>query len=353
MTKAYRFGAACLELGAIAGYRGTVKAAGLDHPMRILPFLATLAVLAAAPAGAQDAPLPVTVQPPQTADDWGTTEITVVARFPGPALWRVKKGDAEVYIVGGLPVMMKRFDWDRARISRILDKANVLLVGPKARGGPLALAEWTFVKGTGPFSNLYAQLPPATAARFKAIATANGIDPKIYAKDTPVVAVMKLRDAVYEKHGLSTTDPEKMLVFMARDRKTPMKPIASYSAANLIGKLGSMPKDARSQCVAATLSEIDFALGHAEAATHAWAVADLNGARANSPNSATLACLEGADSTRALLDHATDDAVKAVDDALAKPGKSVVSFPLSILLRPNGALDQLRAQGAEVSVPEM
>ncbi len=322
--------------------------------MRTVPVLALLAVLSAAPVAAQDAPLPVTVGPAQVSpDDWNTTEITVVAKFKGPALWRIKKGDSEVYIVGGVPVMLRHFDWDRARVGHILDQANVFLVGPKAKAGPLALVEWTMVKGTGPFSNLYSQLPPDMANRFKALAVANGIDPKTYAKDSPVVAVMKLRNAVYDKHGLSTTDPEKMLVFMSRDRKTPMKPIASYSAASLLGKLGGMSKDARVQCVNDTLNEIDFALSHAEAATHAWAVGDLAAARANSPNSATLACIEGAASTRGVLDQATNDAVKAIDDALSKPGKTVVTFPLAVLLRSNGALDQLRAQGAEVSVPDM
>ena len=320
--------------------------------MRTLPFLITFAALSALPALAQDAPAPAAT--PQVApDDWDTTEVVVVARFKGPALWRVKRGDAEVYIVGGVPVMLRHFDWDRGRISRILDKANVLLLAPKARGGPMALAEWSVVGGAGLFSNAYAQMPPATAARFKALATANGIDPKIYMHDTPVVAVMKLRTAVYDKHGLSTSDPEKMLVFMARDRKTPMKPIATYSASSMIGKVGAMPKDARIHCVDDTLNEIDFALAHAPAATQAWATADLVAAKANSPNSATLACLEGASSTRGLLDEGTDDAIKAINDALSRPGKSVITFPLAILLRPNGVLDQLKAEGAEVSVPDM
>ncbi len=304
------------------------------------------------PPPQQQTPQPQT-QPSQTADDWNTTEITIVAKFPGPALWRVKKGSSEVYILGGLPVMEKRFDWDRGRITRILDSANVLLVSPTARAGLIGFTEWQFVKGAGVFSNAYAQMPVPMAAHFKAIATANGIDPKTYQHDNPVYAVMKLRDAVYEKHGLGTHDPEKMLIFMARDRKLPMKPIASYSAASLVGKMGGLSAQAKTQCVADTLDEIDFALGHATTASKAWAVADLNAARANSPNSATLACLEGADSTRALLDRTTQDAVKAVDDALAKPGKSVVVFPLSILLGSNGALDQLRAGGAEVTVPEM
>lgn len=319
--------------------------------MRALSFVIAFAALSAFPALAQDAPIPITVGPAQVSpDDWNTTEVTVVGKFPGPALWRVKRGESEVYIVGGVPVMLRHFDWDRGRIGRILDKANVLLVGPKARGGPIALAEWTMVGHSG---DMYAQLPPAMATRFKALATANGIDPKTYVHDTPVVAVMKLRTTVYDKHGLSTTDPEKMLVFMARDRKTPMKPIASYAASDLISKVGAMPKDARVQCVNDTLNEIDFALVHAEAATHAWATADLVNAKANSPNSATLACLEGASSTRGLLDNGTNDAIKAVNFALSQPGKSVITFPLAILLRPNGVLDQLRAEGADVSVPDI
>ncbi len=121
----------------------------------------------------------------------------------------------------------------------------------------------------------------------------------------------------------------------------------------MIGKLNDMSKDDKLRCVGATLSEIEFATGHAQAASQAWATGDLNAARANSPNSATLACLEGTGSTRALLDRATGDSVAAINEALSKPGKSVVTFPLSVLLRPGGALDQLKAQGAEVSEPEM
>lgn len=321
--------------------------------MRALPFLVVLATLCAAPVSAQDTPPAPAGAASPAPDDWDTTEVTIVARFKGPALWRVKRGDSEVYIVGGVPVMLRHFDWDRTRISHILDKANVLLLGPKARGGPVALAEWGVVGGAGLFSNAYAQMPPATAARFKAMATANGIDPKTYLHDNPVVAAMKLRAAIYDRHGLSTSDPEKMLVFMARDRKTPMKPIASYAASGLIGKLGAMPKAARAQCVEDTLNEIDFALAHAAAATHAWATADLVAAKANSPNSATLACLEGAPSTRSVLDQGAGDAVKAINEALSKPGKSVITFPLAILLRPGGALDQLKAEGAQVEVPDM
>jgi hypothetical protein len=163
---------------------------------------------------------------------------------------------------------------------------------------------------------------------------------------------MRLRDDVYEKRGLATNNPEKNMEILSR-HKTPSRPIATYSAAKMIGKLDSMTAGARQSCVIATLDEIDFASTHAAAASKAWAVADLKTARDNSPSSATLACLEGAGSTRAMLDQATADTVAAINAALQTPGKSMIVLPLSVLLHPNGALEQLKAQGAEVSQPEI
>jgi uncharacterized protein YbaP (TraB family) len=319
----------------------------------IVPALLALSLMAGPAAALAQYDTVSPIQPPPdgtAAEEWG--EITITHHYPGPALWRVKKGNSEVYILGGLPVMEKRLDWDRSRMDKILGQANVLLTSPKAKGGIRGFAAWQMTKGNGFFKTLYDVLPPDVGGHFWRTAKKNGLDPQAYAKESPVVAVMKLRDDIYEKNGLSTNDPEKMLIFMARAKHTPMKPIATYSAANLIGKLGAMSKDDKFKCVTAALNEIDFAVGHAVTASRAWAVADLNTARANTPNSATLACLEGAGSTREMLDRATNDTVAAINEALDKPGKSVVAFPLSILLRPNGALDRLRAQGLEVAEPE-
>lgn len=330
--------------------------------MSRMPSLALALLLAATPGLAQSSATPApdpttpTSQTGVTAtvdQNWAADQITVTGHFPGPALWRVRKGDSEVYIVGGLPVMVKRFDWDRGRIGRLLDKANVFLVSPQAKGGVISFATWELSKGAGPFHDLWGLLPNDLASRFRNTAVLNGVDPDKYAHDQPVVAAMRLRDDIYEKRGLSTNDPEKMLIFMARDRKTPMEPVGRYSAASALGKLNGMSKAERTNCVVATLNEIDIAVHHAKAATQAWAVADLKGAQANSPPSATLACLEGSGSTQSLLNKAIDDTVAAVDDALAKPGKTVVVFPLTVLLNPDGALNKLRAQGADITVPAM
>lgn len=316
--------------------------------------LKRIVVLSALMFGAGPA-LAQTTSPGDTVsatNEYNVTEVTVVGHLPGPALWRVRKGDAEVYIVGALPVLQKRFDWDRSRVSRILDKSNVLLTPPQAKVGVLGLVKWQFAKGNGLFRDLYSVMPWDLSNRFRKVAKQNGLDPKDYAKDNPILAVMRLRDDVYLKHNLATNNPEKMLEFMAKQKGKPMRSVADYSAARLVGKVSDMSDAARNACVTATLNEIDFAVAHGAAATQAWANADLKTARDNSPSSATLACLEGSGSTRDVLDRATDDTVKAIDDALSKPGVAVISLPMSVLLRQNGVLDQLKAQGADVSEPE-
>ncbi len=316
---------------------------------RLIPLVL---ILLATPTFAQD--IPVTVSPPVAATgEYDVTEVTVTGHFPGPALWRVKKGESEIYIIGAIPVMQKHLEWDNARVRRILSKANVLLVHPTARPGVIAFAKWQFAKGNGLFKNLYDVLPRAQADRFRQTAVRYGLDPKIYAGQSPVVAVMKLREDIYDKRGLSMNDPEKTLQIWSRDTKTPNKPIAVYSAAKLIGKFDTMNDQAKQACVDATLNEIDFAVSHAAAASHAWATADLKTARDNSPSAATVACIDGAPSSRAVLDQVTNDTVTAIDTALQTPGKSIITLPLSVLLRPDGVLQQLQAKGAEVSQPEI
>ncbi|MBW8734888.1 MAG: TraB/GumN family protein, partial [Asticcacaulis sp.] len=177
----------------------------------IVPALLVL-LLIAGPAAARIQYDTLSVQAPATGtaeDEWG--QVTVTHHYPGPALWRVKRGDSQVYIVGGLPVMEKRLEWDRARVGKILDQANVLLTSPKAKGGVMGFAAWQMTKGNGLFRSLYDVLPSDVGGHFWRTAKKNGLDPQDYAKDSPVVAVMKLRDDIYEKHGLSTNDPEKML----------------------------------------------------------------------------------------------------------------------------------------------
>lgn len=317
--------------------------------MRITVLLAA-AMLAALPAAAQE-----TVSDGQAireGEEW-ITDVVVTARLPGPALWRVRKGDSEVYVLGAMPVMTKRVPWNSARVERVIGLSNVLLTAPEAKGGLIGGTRLLMDRRLPLGKKLDEVLPSNLSQRFNALIDAHGLDRDKYKKLSPLWAAAALREDVYDKAGIATRDPEKTLLRFAKAQKLKTRPSGSFSVAKTLGRIDDFSPSQQMACVAATLDEIDFAVKHARAATEAWAVGDLQAVQRLSPDSALLACLEGAPSTRAMLGKAVEQTVGSINDALQTPGKSLIVLPLSALLAPGGALQQLEQQGATVTTPAL
>ena len=105
-------------------------------------------------------------------------------------------------------------------------------------------------------------------------------------------------------------------------------------------------------CFDAALDDMDREAAHTPAVSKAWAVGDLKTVGENYKASLLDGCLSRIPTLAALLDRGTADAVLTIQTALLKPGKSVAVIDLNFLLRPNGVLDRLKAQGAQVTVPD-
>jgi hypothetical protein len=310
-------------------------------------FLTALALsLAAASVQAQTQP------PAEATSDWAAQEITVVGHLPGPALWRLKSATSEVYVLGAMPVMVKRAQWDMRRIERIMGTTDLFLTRPEGRVGPVAVATLMARKNLGFGRKLSTELPPDLNRRFFAQVSAHGFDPKRYEKDLPIWAAMKLRDDIYDKTSLSVTDPEKVLTRMAKAKGVKMQPMSTYSAANMLGKITGYSRGEQMACVANILNEIDFTAKYTKYATDFWSAGNLKGVHDYSVNSATLSCLEGDPSTAGMVQKTIDDTVETLSEALKTPGKTLVVLPMDALLRTGGALEQLRARGIEISEPQ-
>ncbi|MCA1936392.1 MAG: TraB/GumN family protein [Asticcacaulis sp.] len=285
-------------------------------------------------------------------EEW-VTDVVVTARLPGPALWRVRKGDSEVYVLGAMPVMTKRIPWDSKRVERVIGLSNVLLTAPEAKGGLIGGARLLMDRRLPLGKKLDEVLPPDLSKRFYTLADTYGLDREKYKKLSPIWAAATLREDVYDKAGIATRDPEKTLLRFAKAQKLKTRPSGSFSVAKTLGRIDDFSAQQQAHCVAATLDEIDFAVKNARAATEAWAVGDLKAVQRLSPDSALLACLEGAPSTKAMLGQSVEQTVGAINNALGTPGKSLIVLPLSALLTPGGALQQLEQQGATVTTPAL
>jgi hypothetical protein len=151
--------------------------------------------------------------------------------------------------------------------------------------------------------------------------------------------------------GVNSREPDETLVRLARRHGVQTRPIASYNAKPVLANLEHIPDAQAQACLSDSIRDVEFLHAHAETAAKAWARGDLHTVLANYADPAIELCLEQSSAYDALAERSIRDTVAAVDAALARPGKSVAVFYLGALLRKDGALERLRAQGLEVSAP--
>jgi hypothetical protein len=85
--------------------------------------LAACALTASFLAGA--AATPVTTQPP--VSEAQLAEVLVVGKQPGPGLWRVSKGDHDLWIFATLTPLPKQMIWDATDIEKHIGQSQTVL----------------------------------------------------------------------------------------------------------------------------------------------------------------------------------------------------------------------------------
>lgn len=310
---------------------------------------------APAPAPAAPAPAPPTdasfSQPGESAV---LKEVTVIGRAPGPALWRVRRGGSEVVILGGLSPLPHQLHWDDVRVRRALTGARVLLVSPTPRVNPFEGAVLLLRAGAVRLpaaKPLRARLPPGLAAKFDHAVAVARTDPRRYDKWRPAAAGALLISDFRRAAGLSTAKPGTTLTRLARSLGVPVRATGRLGLAPAFDDLVGLPEPAQFACLDAAADDVLQEQAHAAAAAHAWADGRLGEMRAQWSTATLDRCLLPDARVQALLERGTADATRTVEEALGQPGSAVALVDLHFLLRSDGLLDRLRADGAQVDTP--
>ncbi len=302
-------------------------------------FSVALMVLFAAPAFAE---------PPE---QWSESTVIVQGQLGGPALWRLKKGNSEVIVIGVLPVFPKNLAWKTRRIENALKGANALITPPAGKAGIGDMLSLMRMKGLPNGQDLRSVLPADLYRRYEATGARAGVSTRPFQHDKPVWAGARLRQDVLGHQNLTSEEPVQTISRLARRHDVPVRVAARYRLAPVLKDVNAMDAAASRMCLSRTLDDIDFDLDRAPKAAAAWAAGDMKTVLANYHGSALVDCLDGSGKGAALMEQAADDAVDAITDALAAPGKTVAVLPLAPLLRKGGALDRLRAQGVVITTP--
>jgi len=312
-----------------------------------LKFLALLGLLWIAGPAAAD---------PPPVQDWSTETVVVTAHRQGPLFWKVHRGSGEVFIlavVGPLPEDLK---WDHSGVEAVLDGARVMLMQPRAEIGLLEGA-WFLLTERSTLElpdgeRLEGVLDPALRDRFVHRRERLHRDADRYEDYLPAWAGLRLFGDFLDAEKLDTQEPTRTLERLAGRHDVPTHAIATYEALPVVRDAAKLTPAENRACLRAALDDIDAEEAHQAAVAQAWAVGELDGMKANYSEPTLYACLQAVPKFATLWKQSVDDTTTAVDTALDAGGKSMMVANLGSLLRKDGILERLRAQGVMVDDPK-
>jgi uncharacterized protein YbaP (TraB family) len=288
--------------------------------------------------------------------DWSTIETVVVtARKPGPAMWRVTKGDSSVILIGCVDPVPKDLNWNKDGVTEALTGARELLLNAKASVG-LVEGLWYLTWHSGDVylpsgATVESTLPEPLRKRYLAALAKSHHDADHYSSLRPPLALLRMEGDVIEAEGLTGKEPAQSIEQIARHLGVSAKPVADYEALPMLRALPQMSVAANETCVKDALDDLDDIAAHAKPAAEAWAVGDLDTLKANWSEQRFQGCIQAVPGVSVLFQRAVHDSVAAVNTALTKPGKTVMIVSFGALLKKDAVLDRLKGEGLEIEQP--
>jgi uncharacterized protein YbaP (TraB family) len=296
---------------------------------------------------------PASAQAPAVLDDPDATvveELVVTARLAGPAWWRVSDADTTVYVLGIPSIAPKHQQWDRLIFDRRLERANAVILpfnGLKVKltGAPGAIISLMRLRSSKPFE---AGLDAATRSRFAAARTKIGQPADRYKTNSALAAGLLLISDYRDQAGLTTTDPIKLIRYLAQRKRVKIVQRA-YDLGPLIGAMAKTTYAAGRTCLDESLREAEAGPGGVQAASRAWA--DGQVAEALQAERSYERCLAAAPGASAFDARVKTDMMNDIIAALRTPGHSIAVVQLRPLLAQGGVLDRLEDAGYDVKTP--
>ena len=316
--------------------------------MRNIHIVAALALMLPCAAFAQSAP-PV--------QDWSNVEtVTVVSPKPGPALWHIARNGSDVWILGIDSPLPKDLKWNQDEITGIITGANVVYLQPELKAG-LFEATWFLLTGLHTLKQpdgqtLLGSLPPDLRARYAEWLVKLGKDADTDEDYLPAIAALDLENTFESKIGLDGRSPNSQVSRIADHNDVTAKPVASYEAMPVVDEIPKLSPAEQAVCMKDALDDLDTQSIHAVPAAQAWATGDLAGIKAHYSDAKLYGCFDQTKSFADDRERVVGETISAIQDSLNKPGKSLVLVSLGYLLRKDGLLDRLKAQGITVEGPK-
>ncbi|HEY3777763.1 MAG TPA: TraB/GumN family protein [Rhizomicrobium sp.] len=282
--------------------------------------------------------------------------VIVTANERGPAIWHARKDGADVAILGIVQPLPDNFAWNAKPLEAILNGARRVLLPPKIGMG-LFSGTWFYLTESDLLHppdgrTLWDILRPRAADELASACEFLHEPRDRYSDNSPIFAAMRLGSDFRHVAYLTTHEPEDRVAALARAQRVAVRRVATYDLIPSGEELLKLPASVTGKCIEAAVQDINFQSRHVQAAANAWATGDVSGMMANWSPSNYYECLVQLSAHATALDaRSIDDTVASVNDAIADGGRTVAVVDIGILLRKDGVLDRLKAEGISIAGP--
>lgn len=337
---------------------------------RINSYLASAGLVVGLLAGmpsavAQQASSPLALPP--AATDLAAVRVTGVQ--PGPGLWKVTRGDHVLWILGSLSPLPKDMTWQSRDVDAAIAGSQTLL-GPPSAGidvsffkGLAVLPSLVGVRNNPDHATLEQELPADIYARWLPLKARYLGSSHAVEKRRPSIVADELYAAAIKQAGM--TDGSLVVsavVKIAKRHGLKMTPVIYKlpldSPRAFVKDFKNSPMQ-ESACFDHTLALVATSLGAMTARANAWAVGDIDALRKLPLVNMNVCGLQHMAPELLRSYHWNDIPahieatwLAAAQTALTSNKVSFAIVPIGDLIKANGYLKALQAQGDQVEQPE-
>ncbi|WP_349655535.1 TraB/GumN family protein [Xanthomonas sp. 10-10] len=290
---------------------------------------------------------------------------------PGPGLWKVRKGEHVLWILGTQSPLPKRLQWQASEVETIIGQSQQVLMAPTVQldvdmgffGRLTLLPSAMKAMKNADGRELRELLPPDLYARWSvAKARYIGNDRGVERK-RPMLAAGELYQAALKRSGLARS-PVIWSVVERAAKRAGIKPtptaldykITDPRQALKEFRAGGMDDIA---CFRSILVTVERDLPTMVERANAWSVGDIEALRQLPREDPQAACMSAMASSEAARKRGIDDLERRMRDhwlgiattALQRNRNTFAVLPISRLTASDGYLARLQALGYEVEAP--
>ena len=326
--------------------------------------LAQVAAAQSAPAGAA----------PPVAD---LAAVVVTGVQPGPGLWRISRrdpvtGEHVLWVLGTLSPLPRGMQWQSRELEQVISGSQQVLLPPSVKVkadvgflGKLFLLPAAYsARKNSDGQTLQQVLPPAVYARWQVLRQKYLPEDRGIERWRPIFAAQELYGKAVKANGLSRSGGVQASIdALATRHGVPEVPTSyqvtiAHPRAAISAFKSSAPHD--TTCFIRTLDSVEHDMPAMKARANAWATGDLQTLRELPDSARHDACVSSLLDAGFAQSLGLDDVparqaalwLSAARKALGANAQTFAILPMDELLKPDGYLAALQAEGYEVEAPE-